>query len=63
MGEHNGLPQNPYRSRVAMARIREAEGDLDGALELLDEAERRYTTDFGPNVRPIAAMKARVFIR
>jgi hypothetical protein len=30
---------------------------------LLDEAERRYTTDFGPNVRPIAAMKARVFIR
>src|SRR6266542_348501 len=41
LGEHNGLPQNPYRSRVAMARIREAEGDLDGALELLDEAERR----------------------
>ena len=27
-----------YRWRVAMARIREAEGDLDGALELLDEA-------------------------
>ena len=63
LGEHNGLPQNPYRWRVAMARIREAEGDLDGALELLDEAERRYTSDFGPNVRPIAAMKARVFIR
>ena len=63
LGEHTGLPQNPYRWRVAMARIREAEGDLDGALELLDEAERRYTSDFGPNVRPIAAMKARVFIR
>ena len=28
-GEHTGLPQNPYRSRVAMARIREAEGDLE----------------------------------
>jgi LuxR family maltose regulon positive regulatory protein len=63
LGEHNGLPQNPYRWRVAMARMREAEGDLDGALELLDEAERRYTSDFGPNVRPIAAMKARLFIR
>jgi LuxR family maltose regulon positive regulatory protein len=63
LGEHNGLPQHPYRSRVAMARIRETQGDLEGALELLDEAERRYTTDFGPNVRPIAATKARVFVR
>jgi LuxR family maltose regulon positive regulatory protein len=63
LGEHNGLPQNPYRLRVAMARIRETEGDLEGALELLDEAEGRYTSDFGPNVRPIAAMKARVFVR
>ena len=51
-----------YRWRVAMARIREAEGDLDGALELLDEAERLYVGDFSPNVRPIAAVKARVWI-
>ena len=36
LGDENGLPQNPYRVRVAMARIRQAEGDLDGALELLD---------------------------
>jgi LuxR family maltose regulon positive regulatory protein len=63
LGEHNGLPQNPSRWRVAMARIREAQGDLDGALELLDEAELRYTSDFGPNVRPVAAMKARILIR
>ncbi len=42
LGEENGLEQNPYRSRVAAARIRQAEGDLDGALELLDEAERLY---------------------
>lgn len=63
LGEHNGLPQHPYRWRVAMARIREAEGDLEGALTLLDEAERWYTSDFGPNVSPIAAMKARIFIR
>jgi LuxR family maltose regulon positive regulatory protein len=63
LGEHNGLPQNPYRLRVTMARIRETEGDREGVLELLEEAERRYTINFGPNVRPIAAMKARVFIR
>ncbi len=60
-GEHTGLPQNRYRWRAAMARIREAEGDLDGALELLDEAERLYMGDFSPNVRPIAAMKARIW--
>ena len=28
LGEHAGLPQNRYRWRVAMARIRQAEGDL-----------------------------------
>jgi LuxR family maltose regulon positive regulatory protein len=38
-GEHTGFPQNRYRWRVAMARIREAQGDLDGALDLLHEAE------------------------
>ena len=63
LGEHMGLPQNPYRWRVAMARVREAEGDLDGALDLLHEAERRYVSDFFPNVRPISAMRTRVWVR
>ena len=35
-----------------MARIREAERDMDGALDLLDEAERVYASDLFPNVRP-----------
>jgi LuxR family maltose regulon positive regulatory protein len=63
LGEHMGLPQNPYRRRVAMARVREAEGDLDGALDLLNEAEHRYVSDFFPNVRPISAMRTRVWVR
>ncbi len=62
LGEHTGLPQNRYRWRVAMARIRQAEGDLGGALGLLYEAERLYTGDFFPNVRPVPALKARVWI-
>jgi LuxR family transcriptional regulator, maltose regulon positive regulatory protein len=62
LGEHTGLPQNPYRWRVAMARIREAYGDLDGAIDLLHEAERLYVGDFFPNVRPVSAMKARVWV-
>src|ERR1019366_5682833 len=52
--------QNLYRWRVAMARIREAEGDLDGALVLLHEAERVDDGDFSPNVRPVPALRARV---
>jgi LuxR family maltose regulon positive regulatory protein len=62
LGEGAGLRQNRYRSRVAAARISEAEGDLAGAVALLIEAERVFTTDFLPNVRPLAAMKARVWI-
>ena len=62
LGEHTGLPQNRYRWQVAMARIRQAEGDLDGALDLLSEAERVYVGDFLPNVRPVPALKARVWI-
>lgn len=63
LGEHNGLPQNAYRWRVVMARLRGAEGDLDGALVLLDEAERVYVGDFAPNVQPVAAVRARLRIR
>jgi LuxR family maltose regulon positive regulatory protein len=62
LGEHAEFPQNRYRWCVAMARIREAEGDLDGALTLLDEAQRLYMSDFSPKVRPIAALRTRVWL-
>ena len=62
-GEHTGFPQHPYRWRVAMARLRETQGNLDGALELLDEAEPLYVSDFFPNVHPVAALKVRVWIK
>ena len=62
LGEHAGRPQNPYRWCVAMARIREAEGDPAGALDLLHEAERLYVTDHFPKVRPLAALTARVWV-
>ena len=62
LGEHMGMPQNRYRWRVAMARLREAQGDLDGALDLFHQADRLYVGDFFPFVRPIAASQARVWI-
>ena len=61
-GEATGLPQNAYRWRVAMARLHIAEGNLDGALDQLHEAERVYVSDYFPRVRPIAALKARIWI-
>jgi LuxR family maltose regulon positive regulatory protein len=62
LGEVAGLPQHAYRWRVATARLRRAEGDLDSAFELLEEAEPLYATDFSPPIRPVSAMKARVQI-
>ncbi|MFL6135662.1 MAG: LuxR C-terminal-related transcriptional regulator [Nocardioidaceae bacterium] len=61
LGEPLGMPQNPYRWHLAMARLRQAEGDLAGAVTLLDEAERLFVPDFHPEVRPVAAWRARVW--
>ena len=62
LGESSWLPQNPYRWRVATAQLREAEGDLAGAIDLLDAAQRVYTGDYSPDVRPISAQRARVLV-
>jgi LuxR family maltose regulon positive regulatory protein len=63
LNEPRGLPYNRSRWGVAMARIREAQGDLAGSLELLTEAERLFTGDLFPNVRPVPALIARLWIR
>ena len=63
LGDYNGLPQNPYRWRIAAARLRETEGELDAALELLDDADRVYIGDYLPNVRPVPAVRARLRLR
>lgn len=62
LGEAAGLAQNAYRWCVAMSRLRAADGDTNAALDLLDDAERQYTSDYFPDVRPIPALKARVWI-
>lgn len=61
-GESLGLPQNPYRRRVAEAHLQQADGDLAGAVQLLVEAERVYDSDFSPKLRPVPARKARVWV-
>ena len=63
LGTHRGLPQNPYRSRVAEARLLGIRGDLDGALALLEEAERVHDGDYSPEVAPVPAVRARLRLR
>ncbi|HEY5847204.1 MAG TPA: LuxR C-terminal-related transcriptional regulator [Microlunatus sp.] len=62
LGEHAGLPHNRYRWPAAMAGIRTAEGDLHGALHLLNEAARLYIRGLFPQVRPVPAVRTRVWI-
>jgi LuxR family transcriptional regulator, maltose regulon positive regulatory protein len=62
LGEHAGMPDTRHRWYVTMARIRQAQGDKAGALELLDEAERQYVIGPDPDVRPITALKTQVWI-
>jgi LuxR family maltose regulon positive regulatory protein len=62
LGESAGLPQSRYRSLRAHALLRKAEGDLPGALALLEQAERLYVGDYSPDVRPVAATRVRVHL-
>ncbi|MGF1471323.1 MAG: LuxR C-terminal-related transcriptional regulator [Rubrobacteraceae bacterium] len=64
IGEQASLQLHFWRHRlcIARARIKEAQEDLDGALDLLDEAERLYPRNPLPDVRPIAALKVRLWI-
>ena len=61
LGEQVELPGTKYRWPAAMARVKEAQGDLGGALDLLNEAERVYIRNPLPDVRPIAAQKVRLW--
>jgi LuxR family maltose regulon positive regulatory protein len=62
LGEQGALTGWPHRLYVAQARMKEAHGDLAGALDLLDEAERQYVRNPLPD-RPVAALKARVWVK
>ena len=62
LGEQIELPDWQHRWCIAQARLNETQGDLAGALDLLDEAERLYVRTPVPDPRPIGALRARVWI-
>ena len=63
LGRHTTLVDWPHRWHVAQAHVKQAEGDLDAALELLDEAQRVYVKNPVPDLRPIEALKTQVYLK
>jgi LuxR family maltose regulon positive regulatory protein len=52
-----------YRRCIAQARLHESTGDLDAAINLLEEAKTFYIKTLMPHTRPLDALKARIYLR
>ncbi len=63
LGQQSVLRDWSYRKYLAQARLKESEGDLDSALDLLDEAKRFYARSLIPNTQPVDAIKARIHLK
>jgi LuxR family maltose regulon positive regulatory protein len=63
LGEQTATTDWPHRLCISQARLKAALGDLDGALALMDEAERVYIRSPLPDVRPVAAFKAQIWLK
>ena len=62
LADRAGMNEGCYRRFVAMGLLARATGDPEGAIQRLDQAEQAYRPGFYPAVRPIAAIRARIWI-
>jgi LuxR family maltose regulon positive regulatory protein len=63
MGPYSFLHDWTYRKCLAQARMKESEGDLDSALDLLEDAKLFYVRSLIPNTQPVDAIKARIHLK
>jgi len=63
LGQQSTQVDWQYRRCIAQARLKESRGDLDAALDLLDEAKRLYVKSLIPYTRPIEALKVRIYLK
>ncbi len=62
LAERGSITENRHRWPMAMAQVRAARGDAEEASRLMEQAGSLYRHGFYPDVRPIAAMQARLQI-
>ncbi len=63
LGQRTTLVDWPFRWHIAQARLKQDAGDYAATLELLDEAKRVYVKNPVPDLRPVAASKAQVYLK
>jgi LuxR family maltose regulon positive regulatory protein len=63
LGMHSTLVDWPYHKCMTQARWKESDGELDAALELLEEAKRVYVRTLMPDTQPVEALKARIYLK
>ncbi|MEM7128838.1 MAG: LuxR C-terminal-related transcriptional regulator [Chloroflexota bacterium] len=61
-GEQAAQQVYQYHLALAKARAKQEQGDFDGALRALDEAEELFAHVHIPDFRPAAALKVRVWL-
>jgi LuxR family maltose regulon positive regulatory protein len=63
LGARAGLPDWKYRLAIVRAILNEIQGNLDGSLNRLQEAEQFYYRSPLPDVRPVSAWKTRIWVK
>jgi LuxR family maltose regulon positive regulatory protein len=63
LGRQTTIVDWAYRKSLTQALLEESGGDLDNALDLLDEALRLYVRTPTPNLRPVDAIKACIYLK
>lgn len=63
LGSKTTLVDWSYRWHLAQVRLKVSEGDWTAALYQLEEARRLYVRNLVPDIQPIQALKAGIYIR